>query len=503
MFNSDTWQSHAEYRINFKNVTAKFDSTLRSRLHNVYSEARAKLMSLNLDFAGAYLSQYYSTTGRPAKNQAQILRSLILFVLLFNKTSAGLSLTTWVNETLPGDPVLVALVGCADYAQLPPIGSYYDFMNRLWCGSRKKYSRSFLLPAGKNGRKPKKEIGDDEKLVDPEPEKYSTRDFADKIMAGIETSSYDEGILQDVFHMLAVIPSLKCGLIPLDNLTVSGDGTAVASHASHRGKRQKSCGSPDNCRFHGSCPRHYSDPDAEWGWDSHEKKWYFGHTLYMLCAYIGSIRTDLPLLIRFTSAKRHDSINFLYAIDEFNLHNYSLSPKNICLDSAHDNIPTYELLEYWNMNALIDINARSSAVDGLPDDITLDKAGIPHCMAGHEMCSWGYDKNKSGKKYRCPLMCNRIGECQCQDKCSKSSYGRTIYLKPNGDLRFHTRIPRDSERYKTIYSERTAAERVNNRVLNNYHLHELRIRGIDHFSFWTMLIGICIHLDARHKAGRL
>ena len=57
--------------------------------------------------------------------------------------------------------------------------------------------------------------------------------------------------------------------------------------------------------------------------------------------------------------------------------------------------------------------------------------------------------------------------------------------------------------FKDIYSERTACERVNDRVLNDYSLQQLMIRGKDHFSFWTMLIGICIHLDARYKAGFL
>ncbi|MCD7825198.1 MAG: hypothetical protein LUH14_04460 [Clostridiaceae bacterium] len=60
--------------------------------------------------------------------------------------------------------------------------------------------------------------------------------------------------------------------------------------------------------------------------------------------------------MKFTDAKRHDSKNFLYAIDDFGRHLCGLSPKNICLDSAHDNLPTYELLERWDINVLIDIN---------------------------------------------------------------------------------------------------------------------------------------------------
>lgn len=138
-----------------------------------------------------------------------------------------------------------------------------------------------------------------------------------------------------------------------------------------------------------------------------------------------------------------------------------------------------------------------------PDDITFDKCGHPICRAGHKMCSWGNDPVKDAHKYRCPYKCGRVDSCPYEAECSPGSYGRTVYIKNKGDLRFQPRIPRDSEQYRKIYSERTACERVNNRVLNDYCLQHLKIRGKDHFSFWTMLIGICIHLDARYKAAHL
>ena len=97
------------------------------------------------------------------------------------------------------------------------------------------------------------------------------------------------------------------------------------------------------------------------------------------------------------------------------------------------------------------------------------------------------------------MKCGRKIYCQYQQYCSDSKYGRTVYIKATDDIRFSTRIPRFSDEYKKIYSERTACERVNNRVLNDYHLLSMKIRGTDHYSFWTMLIGICIHLDARYK----
>ena len=498
MFNSFSWQSHNEYYISFKNFKAKLSSDMRALLWNNYSRERHKLMSLNLDTVGDYLSQFYSATGRPARHQAQILRSIILFTLLFNRTDARLCLTVWVREVLPSNPVFIALIGCRCADDLPPLGSYYDFMNRLWNASRDNYSRTCLLSKDKNGKKPKKVIGPDGKLIEPEPDTYATKDMVERIFHGESLSDGKQDILQTVFSLAAVLPSINNGLIPLKELTVSGDGTAVKAHADPFGR------SPQYLKSlpEGTCTdniRHYSDPDASWGWDSHEKHWYFGRTLYMLVCRNPELSLEVPLLLNFTSAKRHDSINFLFAIDAFGRQGTGLSPKNLCLDSAHDNISTYKLLDRWDINALIDINKRGGSADGLPDDVSLDKEAHPLCRAGLRMCSWGYDKNKDARKFRCPLACGRVQECPFSPECKKSSYGRTVYIKNSSDLRFHPRIPRDSEQYKTIYNERSACERMNDRVLNNYHLQELRIRGDDHFAFWTMIIGICIHLDAWYK----
>lgn len=156
MFNSDSWQSHTEYHINFKNLKARFPSHLRSQLWDRYPKEREKLMALDLDSVGEYLAQFYSATGRPAKNQAQILRSFILFAFLFNRSDAEFSLTSWVGEVLPNDPVLIALIGCSSSQQLPAIGSYFDFIDRFWKGPRDNYGRSSLLAKGKNGKSPKK-----------------------------------------------------------------------------------------------------------------------------------------------------------------------------------------------------------------------------------------------------------------------------------------------------------------------------------------------------------
>ena len=344
-------------------------------------------------------------------------------------------------------------------------------------------------------------IGADGKLIEPEPDKHSTRLLEKEIISGKQLSDNPEGFLQDIFYYAAVLPSINANLIENDGMTLSGDGTAVAVHASPYGKRQKTCPNKGlDCKNSRECWRHFSDPDADWGYDSHEKEYYFGRSLYMVSYRNNKYKVEVPVLIKFESAKRHDSILFFHAIDELGRHNPGICPQNICLDSAHDNYPTYRLLKRWNINALIDMNTRSNKMSSLPDDISMDKQSHPHCMAGFEMCNWGFNIEKEATKYRCPLACGKIQTCEFKSKCSNSIYGRTIYIKQEEDIRYFPTIPRDSEQYKLIYSERTASERVNNRVLNNYHLLDMKIRGTDHYSFWTMIIGVCLHLDARLKA---
>ncbi len=390
MFKPELWQSHNEYRTLVTKIGRRLSRNNHKYSFDSYEEEYQKLLNLNLDPLAQFIPPFYSNGGRPATHQAQILRSLILFVLLFNETKAHTSLTLWVRKVLPESISLTVLIGCASTDELPPLGSYYDFMNRFWLAPRNSYSRSSLLPAGKNGKKPKKEIGPDGKLIEPQdPSSITTRDIVNSIQDGKPASENPEAALQKIFSILAVFPSLRLGLLDSHNLTVSGDGTAVVSHTSPYGRHLPTCG--QFCPYRGTCDRHYSDPDAGWGWDSDKKTWYFGHTLYMLCTRNNTLKIDLPLLMKFTDAKRHDCKNFLYTIDDFGRNTLGLSPKNICLDSAHDNIPTYELLERWDMNALIDINGRTKASENAPKDITFNKEGHPICRAGHEMCSWGND----------------------------------------------------------------------------------------------------------------
>lgn len=261
MFKPESWQSHNEYRTIVTTIGHRLSRNNPKYSFNEYDEERQKLLNLNLDPLLEYIPRFYSEGGRPAEHQAQILRSLILFVLLFNKTKAGTSLTSWVREVLPASISLTVLIGCPSTDELPPLGSYYDLMDRFWQGDRHVYSRSSLLPAGRNGKKPQKVIGSDGKLSEPQDTaSTTTKDIVADIMDGKPVSDNTQEALQKIFSILAVLPSLQAGLFDAADLTVSGDGTAVASHSSPYGRHLSSC--ERSYLFRSTCGRHYSNSDA-------------------------------------------------------------------------------------------------------------------------------------------------------------------------------------------------------------------------------------------------
>lgn len=171
--------------------------------------------------------------------------------------------------------------------------------------------------------------------------------------------------------------------------------------------------------------------------------------------------------------------------------------KNMCFDSAMDNLPTYTLLKDRKISAFIDLNSKCGRPKTIPDSIKIDKNGTPVCQEGYKMLPNGYDKSRGCLMWRCCFGKDHFEKCK--NSCTFSKYGRVIKTKSEWDIRLYTDVPRGTEAYKKIYNQRTATERINNRILNDYGLHRLMIHRKEHYSFLTAMIGICIHLDARYK----
>ena len=465
------WQSHADYQ----QQTATELTFIVKINHNAlleFEHAISKLYILNLDSLMPIIAPLYSTTGRPSKNQPEIFRSLVLM------NDLGYSLDEWVFKLSLNRVLQIA---CGFRGNLPGIASYYDFISRIVKLDEKPRVKS-------KKRKPKKKYG---KNKMPHKRQGIVQKLVDRILKGWRFNQRPERLLQEIFAIVCVQPSIDLGLVPI-TVSISGDGTCIKTGASPFGR--KTCKCADFCC---DCPRRFSDPNASLGWDSHNERYFYGYTGYFISTYNRTEKLDLPLYLRIVDAKRHDSITAVIALSEFRDLYPDIKVDSFISDSASDNYATYQLLNEWDINAVIALNKTNKGNKKLISCVVNDH-GVPVCPAGHEMIRAGFCGNDRCRiKWRCPLV---LGKCDidkaCLD-CSDSAYGRVVYTKPDWDLRLFSRIPRNTEQWKSKMRERTAAERVNNRILHHYGLENSRMRGKKRISFFATIAAFNVHLDAQ------
>jgi len=446
-----------------------------------------KMLILNLDPLIPEIAPLYPPIGRPAEMQPEIFRSFVLMEHM------QIPLDNWV-EKLSLNPVLRVIAGFTP-DNMPKTSSYYDFINRIVPLDERPEVRPVTC-------KPRKKLKKGEKLPPKNP--GIVADLVNQVISDEDKfrrrlSRRPERFLQRIFARVAVDASVRMGLVP-NSVSVSGDGTCIETGASHYGI--KVCKCKQSGVYRCTCSRVFSDPNATWGWDSHNERYFYGYTGYFISTYNRELKVDLPLHLRLVGANRHDSISAVVALSEFRELNPNLHIDTFISDSASDNYATYELLDHWDINAVIALNDKNQGNFKYPPALRIDDNGVPFCQKGHKMVYNGYCKNRSRIKWRCHRTVYRDGlktfpPCP---GCSKSPYGRVVYTKPDWDLRLFTRIPRGSDAWKSIMKERTAAERVNNRILNDYGVNNGSVRGKKRISFIAALAGINIHLDAQLKA---
>jgi len=450
-----------------------------------YKGAIIKMLLLNLDPLYQIIAPLYPPEGRPALMQMEIFRSFILMCHLH------IPLNNWVQK-LTNNPVLRTIAGFT-LENMPQTTSYYDFIDRIVPLEDKPVVKPFKS-------KPKKKLKKGEKLPPRNTNivnQLVRRVLLDEKLFRKRLSRRPERFLQRIFARVAVDSSINMGLIP-ESVSVSGDGTCIETGASHYGKWICKCKA--NGIYRCDCDRKFSDPSANWGWDSHEERFFYGHTGYFISTHNKDLRVDLPVYLRLVQASRHDSVSAIFALTEFRELNPNLTIDTFISDSASDNYATYDLLNHWDVNAVIALNKKNTGNNKLPLPLHINDDGVPICPSGFKMIHNGFTKDRCRIKWRCPRSFTRDGlDRPACEGCSTSTYGRVFYTKPAWDLRLFTRIPRGSDAWNAKMRERTAAERVNTRILNDYKLSQLRVRGKKRIFFMTVLAGINTHLDAQIK----
>jgi len=468
------WIPQKEYQEKVRAKLLKISESDPQRVKE-YEGVISKLYILPTDKLLKVMKGLYSAIGRPAELQAEIFRSFV------GMNDLGFTLDNWI-EKLKNNEVLRCAVGVSEET-IPCASSHYDFINRIIDMDERPKIRL-------KKRKPSKKIGKNVKL--PEQSKPGiVQRLVDKILCGRRFNVRPERHLQQIFADVCVATSRELGIIP-DEIDASGDGTCIETGASHYGVKICEC-----TDFKCSCPRRFSDPNATWGWDSHNERWFYGYTGYFISTYNRDLKADLPLYLRLVEARRHDSVSTVVALAEFRDLYPDLKVNTFIHDSAADNLATYELLHNWNIDAVIALNQKGNFK--YPPHLNLNNDGVPVCMGKHLMVRWGKCPDRDRIKFRCPLMLGKVSKCACSHMCSPSNYGRTIYIYPKWDLRLFTNIPRGSDLWKLKMNSRTSCERINDRILLDYAVENASSRGKKRISFAVTIAAVNIHLDVQLK----
>lgn len=446
----------------------------------------------NLDLSGmdSLMADRYSDFGPAPRLPSDMLRSILLSVE-FKVTSY----TRWAADLKENH--LHAILSGFPVGDTPGVGTFYDFLSRLWLSDKNNLSDPVHPPKEKT-KKPEKK---GEKA--PPVEKVTVKDLLEQFELHPPKDMAPCKRLYEIFKVLFLNQSVNNGLIDLLNLSLAGDGTPVYTAAQERKKRTCSClkNGIRDCR----CDRAYSQPDCNIGWDSHRECYYFGYDLYMLTA--SDSEKDLPVFPFLGPASRHDSIGFLY--NWFSM-KQSLPEANVTkllLDSAHDAMPYYEYCRGHGIVPFIDLNAGRGRQPVYKNDFTINDDGVPVCREGHAMRRDGTESAKGRTKFKCPKI-SFAGDsvtCTCDNPCSDAKYGRTVHLVMKDNPRLFNDPPRSSKEWKMIYNARTSAERCNKREKVDYKLEDGRYRSSKMWYCRLFAIMMCQHLDAwaLPKASRL
>jgi hypothetical protein len=337
------WRTHAEYQSHVSAGLAPYARPGHCPLLE-HEDVISKLFILDLDPMKPVVAPLYSGTGRASNFQPEIFRTFVMM------SRMGVPISKWKRK-LDLSPVLRTAAGFHE-GRVPGTASFYDFMNRVYALDDRPREKPVK-------RKPKKKLAKGEKM----PPKHTgvVERLVGWILKGRRLDSRPERFLQAIFARVCADASVSAGLVP-QTLTVSGDGTCMATGAAPHGKRTCKCGVQGIHRC--GCPRRFSDPGASWGWDSHNGRYFYGYAGYFLSAYDKLSKTDLPLYLKFVGAQRHDSVSAVAALAEFRDMHPGLKIETFLSDSASDNMPTYELLEAWDVNAVIALNGKRGGKHG-------------------------------------------------------------------------------------------------------------------------------------------
>jgi hypothetical protein len=272
-----------------------------------------RFWNLDLSFTDTFMADKYSKFG-PAPRTPSCMQRSYLLSIDFKVTS----LTEWAAQ-LKMNPLYAILSGF-EPGNTPGVGTFYDFINRLW-DSDDDHMSPHIHPLKTKVKKPKTKGTKADSV-----EKVTVAD----LLPVLEHTDFklDEQPYSSLFAIYQkefLDVSVSTGLIHSDALALAGDGTPVVT--SHRERKKRICKCKENGITDCKCDRYFSQPDCDIGWDSSRDCYYHGYDLYMLV----DSQSDLPVFPHFCCASKHDSHGFLHAFFRMKFKCPKISHKNGCI----------------------------------------------------------------------------------------------------------------------------------------------------------------------------
>jgi len=300
-------------------------------------------------------------------------------------------------------------------------------------------------------------------------------------------------LLREVFDRMA----RRLGeAVPDWGQEAAGDSTGLSARRDRRkGKSQKdgALPEPDGGR------KEYTD---EAGHVVEVVEW-FGYKLHLLV----DKRHEVILAWRVTSTKVADPEAVEGLVKEAQENVGPGRMKTLAYDKAADDEKVHALLNRNGIRPVIEARAMWQEEpermlpghDGRSNGV-YDEAGTIYCYdkqspkpIRRKMAYIGYEPGRGTLKYRCPARHEGFS-CASEGRCNGGkTYGKTVRVKAEWDLRRFPPIPRATKEFERLYNGRTAAERVMGRVKVFWGADDGNITGAQRFHAYVGAVMV-VHL---------
>lgn len=225
---------------------------------------------------------------------------------------------------------------------------------------------------------------------------------------------------------------------------------------------------------------------------------WFGYKLHLLV----DVRHEVVLSYHLTDTRAGDNecVGTLVEQAQANLPEDRI--ETLAYDKAADDTKVHETLHEAGIRPLIHNRAcwpkdgeQEKTIGGrVPLHVVHDEAGTVYCYdtvskvpVRRAMSYAGHEKSRGTLKYRCPAKVEGF-RCASHKTCNAGkSYGLTVRVPQEIDLRRFPSIPRATPQFARLYKGRTSVERVNDRLKVFWGLDDGNVVGSRRF---------CAHVGA-------